>query len=73
MRSRMIIIPIDSIAALLADYASGIGFPPDGKPVTWKYNPVMRKLALVVEADSLDGNQPPEEVRFTLKRTYLVG
>lgn len=69
---RLVILPIDSAVAILADYAGKVGFPPDAKPIRWEFNQAERKMALVVEADSLTADAPPEEIRFTLKRTIGV-
>jgi len=73
MRNRLVIIPIDDCTRILADYAGKIGFPPDAQPVKWMFEPAEQKMALVVEADSLTADAPPERIHFTLKHTFLVG
>lgn len=73
MRGRWVSLPIDAVTAILSDYVGLVGFPPDAKPVKWLMNQSSRKLALVVEADSLPCNQPDEEIRFQLKRHHVVG
>lgn len=72
MKQRWVAIPIDAMCAIFADYAGKIGFPPDAKPVRLLMHPASGKLMLEVEAESLAKDEPPEEIRFSLKRTHLV-
>lgn len=73
MRSRMIIIDIDSIVALLKDYCGQVGFPTDAVPVKFMLNPQEQKLGLVVESEEFRGPQAAEEVKFDLRRVFGVG
>jgi hypothetical protein len=71
--TRMVVIPIESLCKIFADYVGQTGFPQDSVPVTWKFNQQERKLMLVVEAQSLDGDEGIEEIKFDLRRMYGVG
>lgn len=69
---RFVILRIDDILRLLADYAGEpLGLPADAQPV--KFRVYQGKLQLVVESDSWPGDQLAEEVRFDLRRVYNVG
>lgn len=72
-KTKLIVIGIDDITRLFADYASATGFPAYGKCVTLLFHPTNHRMRIVVEAESLSGNLPPEEIRFDLRRTFLVG
>ncbi len=68
---RYVIIRIDDIFRILADYAGEpLGLPADAMPT--KFRLVQGKLQLMVEADSWERDQPSEEVRFDMKRVYGV-
>lgn len=71
-KTRLILIPVDSVLCLFKDYAGLIAVPDDAQVVKLMINPQERKLALLIEADSYSGPQPTEEIRFDLQRTYLV-
>ena len=73
MRSRMIIIDIDSICSLLKDYVGQVGFPADAVPLKFMLNPQERKLGLVVESEEFRGPQAVEEIKFDLRRVFGIG
>lgn len=69
---RFIILRVDDIYRLLADYAGEpLGLPVDAKPT--KFRLVQGKLQLMVESDSWEHDQPAEQVIFDLRRVYNVG
>ena len=72
MKSRLVILPIDSVLDLFKDYAGLIAVPDDAEATKLIMNPSLRKLGLVVDAESYNGPQPTEEIRFDLQRTFLV-
>ncbi len=68
---RYVILRIDDIYRLLADYAGEpLGLLSDCKPV--KFRTVRGKIELMVESESWDHDQPAEEVKFDLRRVYGV-
>jgi hypothetical protein len=69
---RMIIISIDDICRLFADYAGLVSYPEDGKPIQLKLNPQEQKLGIIVESDSFKGDEGIEELRFDIQRVYGV-
>lgn len=71
-RRRWVILPIDAITAILADYAGMVGFPPDAKPIKWFLNPEERKMRLVVASESAPAQSGPTEIKFDLHQTFLV-
>lgn len=73
VKSRLVVISIDSICGLFRDYVGLVGFPQDGKPVKLMLNPQERKLAVVVESDEWTGPQAPEQVKFEIRRVFSVG
>ncbi len=72
-KSKLVVIGIDDITRIFADYASSTGFPEDAKCTTLLFHPTNHKMRLLVESESLSGNEPPEQIRFDLQRTHLVG
>jgi hypothetical protein len=72
MKERLVVIGIDDIARIFKDYAGSVGFPEDAQTDTLLFHPANRRMRLRISAESLNGNQPPEEIRFQLKRTFLV-
>lgn len=72
MKARLIILDIDSIARLFRDYTGLVGFPEDGKCETLLFHPGSHRMNLRISAESLNGVEAPEEVRFDLQRTFLV-
>ena len=72
MKQRLIIAPIDSVLALLKDYAGMIAVPDDAQATRLLVNPQERKMALEIEAESWDGPQVREEIRFDLQRIFTV-
>lgn len=69
---RYVILRIDDIYRLLADYAGEpLGLMADCKPT--KFRTVGGKIQLYVESDSWEHEQPAEEVKFDLKRVYGIG
>lgn len=73
MRSRMVIIGIDDICRLFADYAHLTGFPEDAVCETLLAHPPSRKMRLRVSSQEWDRDQAPEQIRFDLTRTFLPG
>jgi hypothetical protein len=73
MKRRLIVIGIDDICALFRDYCYMNGFPVDAKCSTLLMNPATRRMRLRVTSEEWSGEQPPEQIRFDLHRTYLAG
>lgn len=73
MKQRVVVLGIDDICRIFRDYASQTGFPADALCDTLLFHPANHRMRLRVEAESLQGNQPPEEIRFDLRQTFLVG
>lgn len=68
---RFVVLRVDDIFRMLADYAGEpLGLPADAQPT--KFRHVRGKLQLMVESESWEGDQPAEEVRFDLRRVYGV-
>ena len=72
MKTRMVVIDIDSLCCLFHDYAKLIGFPEDARPVKLMFNPQERKVGLVIDAESLTGPQFMEEIKFDLRRIHSI-
>lgn len=72
MKRRLVIIPIDSILELFKDYAGLIAVPDDAQAEKLLLNEQDRLMALQISAESYPGNQPMEQIRFDLQRTYVV-
>lgn len=73
MKTRIVVIGIDDICRLFRDYANQTGFPSDAVCDTLLFHPAHRRMRLRVEAESLNGPQVPEQIKFDLRRTHLVG
>ena len=73
MKQRLVIIPIDNVLALLKDYAGLIAVPKDAQVERLLINPQERKKALEISTEDWTGLQVPEEIRFDLQRTFMVG
>lgn len=72
MRERIVITTIDTIMALLKDYAGqALDLPGDTMITKFRLTPE-RKLELMVESDQWVSNRPAEEIRFDMKRVYSV-
>jgi hypothetical protein len=68
---RFIILRIDDIFRILADYSGeALGLPDDAQPSKFRIH--QGKLQLYVEADSWDKEQPAEEVKFDMKRIWAA-
>lgn len=67
-----LLISIDDITRLFADYLKEAEFPQDAWAEKIQLNPSDRRIKLVVSADSLQGPQQPEVIKFQLRRTHLV-
>jgi len=68
---RYVILRIDDIYRMLKDYAGGpLGLPEDAWPT--KFRLVRGKLQLMLEAESWEGEQSAEEIKFDLRRVYGV-
>lgn len=72
MRTRLLVLSIDDICRLFADYASLTGFPRDAVCDTLFANPATRRLRLRIESPTLGPHESPEEIRFDLQRSFLV-
>lgn len=72
MKTRLVVIGIDDIARLFKDYAGMAGFPQDCQCDTLLFNKALGRMALRISSESWDRPQPPEEIRFELRRTHLV-
>lgn len=72
---RYVILRIDDIFRMLYDYAGeALGLPDDAKVVKFRINPLAKgRLELMLEADSWNGPQAAEEIKFDLRRVYGVG
>lgn len=69
---RYVILRIDDIYRLLADYAGEpLGLLEDCRPM--KFRTQHGKIDLMVYSDFWDADQPAEEVKFDLRRVYGVG
>ena len=65
------VLRIDDIYRMLKDYAGEpLGLPDDAWPT--KFRLVQGKLQLLLEAESWQGEQAAEEVKFDMKRVYGV-
>lgn len=73
MKQRLVILGIDDISRLFADYARMTGYPADAVCDTLLLHPASKKMRLRIESASLGPGEAPEEIRFDLKRTHLVG
>lgn len=71
-KTRIVVIGIDDICRIFRDYANQTGFPEDAVCDTLLFHPANHRMRLRVEAASLSGPQPPEQIRFDLQRTFLV-
>ena len=71
---RFVILTIDSIAALIYDYAGeALDLPKDVKPIKFRINPTNNgKLEIMLESDTWDKDQPAEEIKFEIKRVYTL-
>jgi hypothetical protein len=68
---RFVILRIDDLYRMLKDYAGeALGLPEDAWPT--KFRSVQGKLDLLLEAESWDGEQPAEEIKFDIRRVYGV-
>jgi hypothetical protein len=69
---RFVVLRIDDIYRMLKDYAGeALGLPEDAWPT--KFRSVAGKLDLMLEAESWQGEQPAEEIKFDMRRVYGVG
>lgn len=73
MKTRRIILTIDSIMALLKDYCSTEDVPPNSMPVKLMVNPKeQNKLAIYAQALEWQEGLPPLQVHFDVRRVYSV-
>lgn len=72
---RYVILRIDDIYRMVYDYAGeALGLPADGQVVKFRVNPLAKgRLELMIDAESWNGMQPAEEIKFDLRRVYGVG
>lgn len=68
----MVVIGIDDIARLFKDYMGMTGFPEDAVCDTLLFNKQERRMCLRIASASYPSPQPPEEVKFDLRRTYIA-
>jgi hypothetical protein len=69
---RFVILTIDTITALIYDYAGeALNLPDDIKPIKFRINPTNNgKLELMLESETWEKDQSPEEIKFEIKRVY---
>lgn len=68
---RFVVLRIDDIYRMLADYAGeSLGLTNTTKVA--KFRIQQGKLQLILEDEAWDGEQPAEEVRFDIKRVFSV-
>lgn len=71
MKTRHVIVTIDSIAELLKDYvANPDDIPVDAMPVKMLFNPINKKLAVEFISESYTGSEAPLAVTFDIKRVF---
>jgi len=68
-----VIFGVDDVCALFRDYAGLAGFPADATAQTLLFHPANRRMRLRITSPSFTAPQTPEEIRFDLHRTHLVG
>lgn len=72
--TRIIVLGIDDIARLFKDYAGeAAGIPEDAQCDTLLFNRQEKRMCLRLSSESWAGPQPPENIRFDLQRTFMVG
>lgn len=70
---RLVVLSIDDILRIFKDYTSMTeSIPMDSQADALLYNAAEHKFCLRITADSLTGSQPPEMIKFELKRTWLA-
>lgn len=71
---RKIIVTIDSLVELFADYCSATGdIPSDTRAVSLQVNPAERgKFRIIADSPQWKDNEPPVVVNFEIKRIYSV-
>lgn len=68
---RFVVLRIDDIYRMLADYAGeSLGLTTTTKVA--KFRTQQGKLQLILEDEAWDGEQPAEEVKFDIRRIYSV-
>lgn len=72
MKTRAVIIGVDDIARIFRDYAGMTGFPGDAVCETLLFNNQLRKMCLRISSPQLGDHEPPEEIKFDLRRTFLA-
>lgn len=71
MKSRRILLTIDSVVEMLKDYCGQEDIPPDALPLKLMLNPKERKkLGVLVSSDTWDGELAPLLINFNIKRIY---
>lgn len=72
MRERILIVTVDTIMALLKDYAGqALELPADTMITKFRLTSD-KKLEMMVESDEWTSNRQAEEIRFQMKRVYSV-
>lgn len=73
IRTRGVILTIDTIAELFKDYIGGEDVPEDAMAVKLMFKPTEQgKLALLMVSDSFPADAAPLQATFNLKRLYSV-
>ena len=70
MKQRYILLTIDTIAAILADYIDEEDLPSTAHPVKMLMNPTDKRFAIEFIDDSWNGSEAPINVNFKLKRIF---
>lgn len=69
--NRFVVLRIDDLYRMLKDYAGeALDLPEDAWPT--KFRSVRGKLDLMLEADSWQGEQTAEEIKFDIRRVFTV-
>jgi hypothetical protein len=73
MQQRLVILTIDDILRMLADYCGPDDIPSDSQPITLQFNATQQgKLSIIIESNELQSTTPIE-VKFDLRKSVLVG
>lgn len=73
MKSRFVVVTIDTIAEIIRDYvADESDIPADAMPVSMQINPINKKLAITFVSDNWKEQPAPLAVNFDIKRIYAV-
>lgn len=74
MKSRRILVSIDTIAELFRDYLTEEDLPKDAMPIKLMLKPSEAgKLGLLMVSDSIPEGAQPYQIKFDVKKVYSVG